>query len=151
MGWFTIKVCVSAALISFVSWLSVKKPGLAGLLLALPITTLLAFPFAFLEHHELEKTILALAVMSEAIHKLLFSHVLPTAMVMGLKSFKKIDNIRVPKRSCDPIYRYQANIPIRIKDPSNRSPGRLRFERKPFNWFFKLGEILMNPPCYSFQ
>lgn len=58
MGWFTVKLIVSAALISFVSWLSGRKPGLAGLLLALPLVTLLAFPFSYLEHKDLSKAVI---------------------------------------------------------------------------------------------
>lgn len=42
--WLAIgKTVVAAILISFVSWLSGKKTGLAGFLTALPLTTLLAF------------------------------------------------------------------------------------------------------------
>ena len=48
--WLTIgKVVVAAILISFVSWLSGKKTGLAGFLTALPLTTLLALAFSHLE------------------------------------------------------------------------------------------------------
>lgn len=48
--WLAItKVVVAAILISFVSWLSGKKTGLAGFLTALPLTTLLALAFSHLE------------------------------------------------------------------------------------------------------
>ena len=43
------KVIISAVLISFVSWLSGKKTGLAGFLTALPLTTLLALAFSHME------------------------------------------------------------------------------------------------------
>ncbi len=43
------KVVVAALLISFVSWLSGKKTGLAGFLTALPLTTLLALAFSHAE------------------------------------------------------------------------------------------------------
>ena len=43
------KTIVAAILISFVSWLSGKKTGLAGFLTALPLTTLLALAFSHLE------------------------------------------------------------------------------------------------------
>lgn len=43
------KTIVAAILISFVSWLSGKKTGLAGFLTALPLTTLLALAFSQLE------------------------------------------------------------------------------------------------------
>lgn len=48
--WLAIgKTIVAAILISFVSWLSGKKTGLAGFLTALPLTTLLALAFSHLE------------------------------------------------------------------------------------------------------
>ncbi len=48
--WLTIsKTIVAAILISYVSWLSGKKTGLAGFLTALPLTTLLALAFSHME------------------------------------------------------------------------------------------------------
>ena len=48
--WLAIgKVVLAAITISFVSWLSGKKTGLAGFLTALPLTTLLALAFSHLE------------------------------------------------------------------------------------------------------
>jgi hypothetical protein len=48
--WLAIgKVVLAAITISFVSWLSGKKAGLAGFLTALPLTTLLALAFSHLE------------------------------------------------------------------------------------------------------
>ena len=48
--WLAIgKIAVASILISFVSWLSGKKVGLAGFLTALPLTTLLALAFSHLE------------------------------------------------------------------------------------------------------
>lgn len=44
-----IKIIVAAMLISFVSWLSGKKTGLAGFLTALPLTTLIALAFSYME------------------------------------------------------------------------------------------------------
>ncbi|MAZ46931.1 MAG: hypothetical protein CME65_00115 [Halobacteriovoraceae bacterium] len=43
------KIILSSIVISFVSWLSGKKIGLAGFLTALPLTTLLALAFSQLE------------------------------------------------------------------------------------------------------
>lgn len=43
------KVLISAVLISFVSWLSGRKTGLAGFITALPLTTLLALAFSQME------------------------------------------------------------------------------------------------------
>lgn len=48
--WLAVsKTIIAAVLISFVSWLSGKKTGLAGFLTALPLTTLLALAFSHLE------------------------------------------------------------------------------------------------------
>lgn len=48
--WIAVgKTIVAAILISYVSWLSGKKTGLAGFLTALPLTTLLALAFSQLE------------------------------------------------------------------------------------------------------
>ncbi|MCO4794938.1 MAG: hypothetical protein KC493_14570 [Bacteriovoracaceae bacterium] len=49
MGLAIGKTIVAALLISFVSWLSGKKTGLAGFLTALPLTTLLALAFSHME------------------------------------------------------------------------------------------------------
>lgn len=46
MFFSVFKVIFSGVLISFVSWLSGKKPVLAGFLTALPLTTLLALAFS---------------------------------------------------------------------------------------------------------
>ncbi|WP_419168197.1 hypothetical protein [Halobacteriovorax sp.] len=43
------KTIIAAMLISFVSWLSGKKTGLAGFLTALPLTTLLALVFSHVQ------------------------------------------------------------------------------------------------------
>ena len=43
------KTIIAAIIISFVSWLSGRKTGLAGFITALPITTLLALAFSHLE------------------------------------------------------------------------------------------------------
>lgn len=48
MLWFG-KILLSSVIISFVSWLSGKKVGLAGFITALPLTTLLALAFSHLE------------------------------------------------------------------------------------------------------
>ncbi|MBD65967.1 MAG: hypothetical protein CME62_12220 [Halobacteriovoraceae bacterium] len=46
---FVLKILASAIIISFVSWLSGKKTGLAGFLTALPLTTLIALAFSQIE------------------------------------------------------------------------------------------------------
>lgn len=48
--WLAVgKTFLAAILISFVSWLSGRKTGLAGFLTALPLTTLLALAFSHME------------------------------------------------------------------------------------------------------
>lgn len=54
---FAFKLFISATLIAFASWLSGKKPELAGFLMALPLATLLALPFSYMEYQDAEKTV----------------------------------------------------------------------------------------------
>lgn len=51
------KIALSAFLISFVSWLSGKKTGLAGFLTALPLTTLLALAFSQMEWGDAKQSV----------------------------------------------------------------------------------------------
>lgn len=51
------KIALSAVLISFVSWLSGKKTGLAGFLTALPLTTLLALAFSQMEWGDAKQSV----------------------------------------------------------------------------------------------
>lgn len=46
------KLFLSAFLIAFSSWLSHKKPVLAGFIAALPIATLLMLPFSYVESQD---------------------------------------------------------------------------------------------------
>lgn len=56
--WLAIgKTIVAAILISFVSWLSGKKTGLAGFLTALPLTTLLALAFSHMEWGDTKQSV----------------------------------------------------------------------------------------------
>ena len=56
--WLAIgKTVLAAILISFVSWLSGKKTGLAGFLTALPLTTLLALTFSQMEWGDSKQSI----------------------------------------------------------------------------------------------
>lgn len=56
--WLMIgKTIIAAILISFVSWLSGKKTGLAGFLTALPLTTLLALAFSYLEWGDAKQSV----------------------------------------------------------------------------------------------
>ncbi len=52
-----IKTVVAALLISFVSWLSGKKTGLAGFLTALPLTTLIALAFSRVEWGDAKQSV----------------------------------------------------------------------------------------------
>ena len=58
MFFFIIKVLVSSLIISIASWLSLKKPTLAGFLIALPLMSIIAIFFSYNEHRNLEKTII---------------------------------------------------------------------------------------------
>ena len=55
---FLLKVLVSSILISTASYLSIKKPGLAGFIIALPIARMIALVFSYLEFEDKEKTFL---------------------------------------------------------------------------------------------
>ena len=52
---FAIKVVVSAVLISFASWLSGKKPVLAGFIIALPLASLISLVFSYAEYRNMDK------------------------------------------------------------------------------------------------
>ncbi|MEC8265480.1 MAG: hypothetical protein VX009_01560 [Pseudomonadota bacterium] len=54
---FALKVFFSGLIIAFASWLSVKKPILAGFIIALPLMSLISIFFSYLEHKDLEKTV----------------------------------------------------------------------------------------------
>ncbi|MBY0355624.1 MAG: hypothetical protein K2Q12_07835 [Rickettsiales bacterium] len=49
---FILKIAISASVIAFASWLSGKKPELAGFIIALPIASLLALAFSHIEHRD---------------------------------------------------------------------------------------------------
>ena len=54
---FVFKVFFSGLLIAFASWLSVKKPVLAGFIIALPLMSLISIFFSYLEHKDMDKTV----------------------------------------------------------------------------------------------
>ena len=58
MVFFVIKILISSLIISLASWLSFKKPALAGFLISLPLVSIIAIYFSFNEHKSLEKTII---------------------------------------------------------------------------------------------
>lgn len=47
-----LKIGIAAIVIGFTSWLSGKKPELAGFIIALPIASLLALAFSYVEHKD---------------------------------------------------------------------------------------------------
>jgi len=53
----TFKIIISASVIALASWLSGKKPELAGFLVALPIVTLLVLPLGHIEHQDPENSV----------------------------------------------------------------------------------------------
>ena len=54
---FTVaKVAIAVSVITFASWLSGKKPELAGFITALPLVSILALAFSFTEHNDLAAT-----------------------------------------------------------------------------------------------
>ncbi len=56
--WFAAaKVIISAGVIAFSSWLAGKRPDLAGFIIALPLATLLALPFAHMSFQDPENSI----------------------------------------------------------------------------------------------
>ena len=54
---FALKVLLAALVIAFASWLSGKKPELSGFIIALPIASIIAIAFSFLDHKNPENTI----------------------------------------------------------------------------------------------
>lgn len=55
--WFAVfKIALSACVIAFASWLSGKRPDLAGFIIALPLATLLVLPFSYAEYQDAEAT-----------------------------------------------------------------------------------------------
>ena len=55
---FIFKVLLAALVIAFASWLSGKKPELSGFILALPVASIIAIAYSFLEHRSTENTVI---------------------------------------------------------------------------------------------
>ncbi len=53
MSLFILKIVISASLIATCSWLAGQRPGLAGFLTALPLASILAITWAYLEHRDM--------------------------------------------------------------------------------------------------
>ena len=54
---FIFKILLAAVIIAFASWLSGKYPKLAGFIIALPLATIIALVFSYIEHKNPENTI----------------------------------------------------------------------------------------------
>jgi len=57
MTWGITKVIIAGGIISFTSWLSGKRPALAGFLLALPISSMIALLLSYTEYKDAEKSV----------------------------------------------------------------------------------------------
>jgi len=57
MVWTIAKIVISASVITFSSWLADKRPGLAGLILALPISTMLALGLQYSQFKNPERSV----------------------------------------------------------------------------------------------
>jgi len=57
MAFTILKISVAALVIAFTSWLSGKKPELAGFIVALPMASILVLAFSYAEHRDAETTI----------------------------------------------------------------------------------------------
>ena len=55
---FVLNTFIAAVVISFVAWLSGRSPILAGLIAALPLSTMLILPMSQLQHGDTENTYL---------------------------------------------------------------------------------------------
>jgi hypothetical protein len=57
MYWLPVKIAISAGVIAFASWLSNKRPELAGFIVALPLGTLLVLAFSYAEYKNPETAV----------------------------------------------------------------------------------------------
>ncbi len=57
MAFTFFKIALSALVIAFASWLSGKRPELAGFIVALPLVTLLVLPFSYAEYQNAETSV----------------------------------------------------------------------------------------------
>lgn len=53
---FCFKIIVATSVIIFASWLAGKKPHLAGFITALPLVSLVAIAFSYMDHKDLSIT-----------------------------------------------------------------------------------------------
>ena len=55
---FLFKALLAALVIAFASWLSGKKPELSGFIIALPIASIIAIAYSYLEHKNAENSVI---------------------------------------------------------------------------------------------
>ena len=55
---FIFKILLAGLIIAFSSWLAGQYPKMAGFIIALPISSLIAIAYVYFEHSNTEKTIL---------------------------------------------------------------------------------------------
>lgn len=73
MYWAIAKIAISACVIAFASWLSAKRPDIAGFIIALPITTMLVLAFSYTEYKDPDVTVkFALSILTAIPLSLLF-------------------------------------------------------------------------------
>lgn len=71
--WFFVKTILSGAIIAYASWLSGKKPVLAGFIIALPLMSMLSIIFSYLEHRDMQKTnLFAVSILTAVPLSLIF-------------------------------------------------------------------------------
>lgn len=54
---FILKAVIAGSVVSLASWMAGRVPVLAGFLVALPISTAILLPMAYLEHGSFEQTV----------------------------------------------------------------------------------------------
>lgn len=57
MYWAIVKIVISVSVIVFASWLSGKKPELAGFVIALPLASMLVLAFSYAEYQNAENSV----------------------------------------------------------------------------------------------
>ena len=55
---FIFKIVFAALIIAFASWISGKKPELAGVVIALPLVSIIALAFSYIEHKNAETSVI---------------------------------------------------------------------------------------------
>lgn len=73
MYWPAVKIAIAACTIAFASWLSGKRPDLAGFIIALPLSTMLVLAFSYTEYKDPEAAVkFAVSILAAIPMSLLF-------------------------------------------------------------------------------